>query len=66
MKIEYWGEYPFNGVAGNIVEKILRDMTDRRGLSEEWDGIDLEIQVEAIEKWIEIVKTEISLGSSRG
>ena len=34
-----------------IVEAILRDMTDRRGLSQEWEGIDNDIQEEIRKTW---------------
>jgi len=34
-----------------IVNAILEDLTDRRGLSQEWEHIETEIQVEIINAW---------------
>ena len=34
-----------------IVNVILEDLTDRRGLSQEWEHIDMEIQMEIINAW---------------
>jgi hypothetical protein len=41
--------------AEKIVDKIIDDLSDRRGLSGEWDMIDDEIRHEIRETWIEIV-----------
>jgi len=41
--------------AKNIVDKIIRDLSDRRGLRQEWEQIDLDIQEEIKETWIGIV-----------
>ena len=38
-----------------IVEAILCDMTDRRGLRQEWDQIDADIQKEIRAEWRRIV-----------
>lgn len=38
-----------------IVDKIIDDMTDRRGLRQEWDGFDDDIQREIREEWERIV-----------
>ena len=35
-----------NEIAENIVKGIISDLTDRRGLRQEWDGIDDEIKAE--------------------
>ena len=43
-----------------IVFGILSDFTDRRGLRQEWEQIDDDIQEEMIETWIEIVKDKLS------
>jgi hypothetical protein len=42
--------------ARKIVKKIIADLTDRRGLRQEWEGIDDDIQKEIIEKWTDIVE----------
>jgi glycine/serine hydroxymethyltransferase len=34
---------------------IITDLTDRRGLRQEWENIDGDIQDEIIEKWVEII-----------
>lgn len=38
------------------VFNLINDLSDRRGLSQEWDEIDGDIQDEIIEKWLKIVK----------
>lgn len=43
-----------------IVFRIIRDFTDRRGLRQEWENIDDDIQEEIIETWINIVKKELN------
>lgn len=40
--------------ATQIVHEIVKDLSDRRGLRQEWEQIDLEIQQEIIETWIRI------------
>jgi hypothetical protein len=42
-----------------IVFSILYDLRDRRGLRQEWDGIDDDIQEEILKEWIKIVKAKI-------
>ena len=37
-----------------VVNAILEDLTDRRGLSQEWEHIETEIQVEIINAWKDI------------
>jgi hypothetical protein len=39
--------------AGKIVEIILEDITDRKGLRQAWEGIDEDIQQEIIAAWRE-------------
>lgn len=39
-----------------IVFSIIQDLSDRRGLRQEWDEIDNEIKEEIIQKWIDIAK----------
>ena len=37
---------------------IITDLTDRRGLRQEWENIDGDIQDEIIEKWKNIIDKE--------
>lgn len=39
---------------------IIKDLSDRRGLDNEWDAIDDDIQTEIVERWKEIIKEEFS------
>jgi hypothetical protein len=41
-----------------IVDAIIEDLTDRRGLKNEWWSIDKDIQDEIRQTWIDIVKGE--------
>ena len=41
--------------AEKIVDAIIEDFTDRRGLRQEWEQIDDETQKEIRDAWIEIV-----------
>jgi hypothetical protein len=43
------------GKVKNTVYQLLADFTDRRGLGQEWEQIDCDIQEEIIQKWIDIV-----------
>jgi len=44
----------------NIIEnKIIVDLTDRRGLRQEWEQIDGDIQGEMKQTWINIIYNEI-------
>ena len=42
-----------------ILFGFLRDFTDRRGLRQEWDQIDDDIQEEILETWDEIITKEL-------
>lgn len=44
------------GKVKNTVFKIIYDMSDRRGLKQEWEQIDEDIQCEIIQQWIDIVE----------
>jgi len=48
-----------SALADRIVEAIIRDMTDRRGLRHEWDCIDWDIQKEILDTWRALVQAEI-------
>ena len=39
-----------------IIEALIADLTDRRGLRQEWDNIDDEIQQEIKDEWAEKIK----------
>lgn len=46
--------------ARKIVDGILVDLTDRRGLRQAWEGIDDDIQDEIIAAWVDIISGEES------
>jgi hypothetical protein len=43
-------------VANRIVASIQADFTDRRGLRQQWESIDDEIQNEIIDTWVALTK----------
>lgn len=45
--------------AEQIVKAIKKDFTSRRGLRQEWEQIDPEIQEEITAEWVSIVKKEL-------
>lgn len=47
-------------VQRRIAFRILQDMTDRRGLRQEWEQIDDDIQEEIIEEWIGLIAAELA------
>lgn len=40
-----------------IVDAIIIDLSDRRGLRHEWEQIDEDIQKEIRDKWINLIET---------
>src|SRR5437899_6401383 len=46
-------------VAEKIVDEIISDLSDRRGLRHEWDQIDDEIKDEVRDTWIDIVNSHM-------
>ncbi len=46
-------------VARKAVQGILDDLTDRRGLRQEWEGFDDEIQDEILETWEKLIAKAI-------
>jgi len=64
LKEEYY-EHILNNVdygkVKNSVFKIVYDLSDRRGLSGEWDQIDDEIQEEIIQIWLDIISVEFKV-----
>ena len=47
-------------IAKRIVAAILQDMTNRKGLRQEWDAIDDDTQDEIKAEWSAIVTRELS------
>jgi len=45
----------FGRVANEIVSAIVRDLSGRKGLGDEWDTIDEDIKEEIIANWEDIV-----------
>jgi uncharacterized lipoprotein YehR (DUF1307 family) len=45
--------------AERIVEAIKKDFTSRRGLRQEWEQIDQEIQEEITAEWVTIARKEL-------
>ena len=43
-----------------IVNEIIKDLSDRCGLGDEWESIDEDIQEEIITEWIKIVDKVLS------
>jgi hypothetical protein len=44
-----------------IVDAIIADLSDRRGLRQEWEGCDEEIQAEIRSEWILIARRVIEM-----
>jgi hypothetical protein len=42
-------------LAWNVVDKIVKDVRDRSGLREEWDGIDTVARREIREGWVRLI-----------
>lgn len=42
--------------AKKIVEALVTDLTDRRGLVDAWDSIDQDVQEEIMTKWVDLVR----------
>ncbi|MHC4196170.1 MAG: hypothetical protein ACYSQZ_09610 [Planctomycetota bacterium] len=45
-------------VSKQILFEIIDDLTDRRGLRQEWDQIDDDIQNEILSDWLKIIETK--------
>ena len=48
-----------------IIAAIVKDFTDRRGLRQEWEGIDDEIREEIITEWESIAEKAIKKATSQ-
>lgn len=49
-------------VARWITDGIVSDISDRRGLSDEWDQIDDDVKEDIIESWTQMIVTHIEEG----
>lgn len=45
-----------NSTPEDAVHEIIDDLSDRRGLGQEWDQIDEDIQQEIMNKWMDIIE----------
>lgn len=48
-------EEKMHAVADRCVKAILEDLTDRRGLRQEWEGIDPSIQRQIRKEWRRLI-----------
>ena len=53
------GKRPAETKARKILFEIVADFTDRRGLRQEWEQIDEDIQEEILAGWLNIIEREI-------
>ena len=54
-------DWKLNDIAIKIVDDIINDLLGRKGLADEWEEIDWDIQEEITDKWIEIVEKRLSI-----
>lgn len=47
-------DYNVGRIANEIIDGIIADLSDRRGLRQEWEGIDEDIRLEIRETWTSI------------
>ena len=45
-------------VAVVIVDELIEDLTDRRGLRQGWESVDSGVKEEIKKKWVEIIMVE--------
>lgn len=50
------GEVFSLGSAKDLLFDLLSDLTDRRGLRQEFEGIDSDVQEEILEAWLQIIR----------
>lgn len=43
--------------AERIVDAIIEDLSDRRGLGQEWEQINSDVQAEIRQRWMDLVMT---------
>lgn len=46
--------------AERIVQAIIRDLTDRRGLRQVWEDIDEDVQEEIVRAWTRLIERELT------
>lgn len=56
MKLERW---KMNDKIKKIVDLIVQDIEDRKGIGDEWQMIDSDITEEIKEEWGNIIKSQI-------
>jgi len=44
----------------NIINEIIEDIQDRKGLDNEWENIDKNIQEEIKEEWFKIINKKLN------
>lgn len=44
----------------NIIDEIIEDIQDRKGLDNEWENIDKNIQEEIKEEWFKIINKKLN------
>ncbi len=49
-----------SSLAKTIVDAIVNNLTDRKGLRHEWDNIDADVELEIRDEWAEIVDASIA------
>ena len=54
------------GMGDTIVQAILSDLCGRRGLRQEWDEIDTDVQLEIIDTWRRLAGTALSADAGEG
>jgi len=64
LKDEYYNfvldeEPPDPPVEKRILFAIVQDFTDRRGLRQEWEQTDEDIQDEMLETWLQLIKDNL-------
>lgn len=46
-------------VARWIIDDLIRDLSDRRGLDNEWDAIDRDVKQEIVSLWMNIAEAYV-------
>ena len=54
----------YESLSFRIVDAIIADLSDRRGLRQEWDQIDLDIKQEIHSTWVDIVQKALASGAT--
>lgn len=51
-------------ISKKILFEILADFTDRRGLRQEWEQIDDDVQDEILSAWLKIIQNNLEEGQT--